>query len=57
MPEDAAVALDSYARLGPLILLGGMAALFACSRVLTILFARGGAADARRSTDSPGNRG
>ena len=42
MPDDAAVALDPYARLGPLILLGGMVALFACSRALTILFARGG---------------
>jgi Ca2+/Na+ antiporter len=48
MPDDAAVSLDSYARLGPVILLGGMVALFACSRVLTILFARvGGGADAR----------
>jgi len=46
MPDDAAVVLDPYVRLGPLILLGGMIALFACSRVLTILFARGGA-DAR----------
>lgn len=36
---DAAVALDSFPRLGPLILLGGMAALFACSRALAILLA------------------
>jgi Ca2+/Na+ antiporter len=41
MPDDAAVALDPFVRLGPMILLGGMVALFACSRVLTILFARG----------------
>jgi Ca2+/Na+ antiporter len=37
---DAAVALDSLPRLGPLILLGGVAALFVCSRAFAILLAR-----------------
>jgi Ca2+/Na+ antiporter len=40
MPDDAA-ALDPLVRFGPVILLGGMVALFTCSRVLATLFARG----------------
>jgi Ca2+/Na+ antiporter len=39
MPDDAA-ALDPLVRFGPVILLGGMVALFTCSRVLAALFAR-----------------
>jgi Ca2+/Na+ antiporter len=39
MPDDA-VALDPLVRFGPVILLGGMVALFTCSRVLASIFAR-----------------